>query len=459
MKDLLPKLLLFFAVVTLSFTYGFVSNWKQVFPYQTIREAYLAMNALIDLDGAGDLPGSVDFWDESGLTEPLVTTLATNAGKENIFILGNDQAVYDGSSGSALLAWITDRDGSIQHAWRQPNEDIWSPLENRDAVGQVWGSYPVGSHLYPNGDILVSYQGIDVFPFAMGIAKFDKDSNLIWKRNGFYHHWFSVDSDGYIYVPDLKMVTSPLKIDDHKKYLVCEDGTFAYDVISVLDQSGEKIREIDVLESIIESDLAGLLNSNKQQQEEIETCDPTHLNDVRVLSEEVAGEFPDFSQGDLLISLRSLNTVGVLDKDTNLFKWFYVGSAHHQHSPRYGRNGHVFLFDNYGGRESRGISRVLSVDVNTRMSQAVFPRNGVRLPTRAFHSDTAGHMDLNLTGDRVLVSFTHQGLVWEVDIEKGEIVWEFVNTHLVDGRPARVGVYSASYVGEVDFAMNGGRFD
>jgi hypothetical protein len=102
------------------------------------------------------------------------------------------------------------------------------------------------------------------------------------------------------------------------------------------------------------------------------------------------------------------------------------------------------------------MTRILSIDVDSRKTTTVFPKEGTSLPELPFQSATAGHIDLDPSGKRMLVSFTHQGLVWEIDTESGEILWEFVNTQPVKGRPARVNVYTAKYAGALNFELNSG---
>lgn len=458
MKENFPKILFFLSVMGLVFSYGFISSWKQIFPYQILREAYIAFNAVREL-GEEDLEiTNVEFFNEAGSNSPEYRRLGAGAGDELIFFLGNEKTYGDGSADSAYMAWIADRDGDIKHAWKDPGE-IWAPLRDRDAVGSEWRSYPVGAYLYPNGDILVSYQGVNVFPISMGLAKFDKDSNLLWKNNDYYHHWFAVGPDGEIYVPDTVVGKSPLQIADRRKVITCDQGEFPYEKLAVLDSDGKEVREIDLLAALINSDLSGVLNSNTRLAEEVPTCDLLHLNGVDVLTAENVVDFPRFSAGDLVLSFRSLNGIGILDPKTEKFKWFYSGAAHHQHSPRFFADEQIMIFDNYGGAVSRGITRVLTIDTSSGEATSVFPASGSTLPERDFFSDTAGYIDVHPSRERILVSFSRQGLVWEIASKTGEVLWEFVNDHVVQGRSARVVVYTADFVTEIDFPLNAGQIE
>jgi len=262
---------------------------------------------------------------------------------------------------------------------------------------------------------------------------------------------------GKIYIGSAKIVESPLYVDDRDKHFECEEKRFYHEPIVILDPDGHEIRKIDTFDAIIDSDLAGLFNNNGKDHYEIETCDPLHLNDVRILTEDMAGRFPRFRPGDLLVSFRSLNGVGVLDPETKLFKWFYVGALQSQHSPRFHGNNRVLVFDNLGGLKKNGISRIMGIDVTTGEARTVFPKAGVSIPSRSFFSKTAGHIEVHPDQQRMLVSWTHQGLIWEIDIESGEVLWEAVNTHKTNGRHARVSVYTSFYVHDVNFPMNRGK--
>jgi hypothetical protein len=456
MKEAFPRVLFALALMGVAFGYGFVSHWKEIFPYQILRQGHLAFEALLELGDEDLNMVNILFWDESGISGPTYRTLAPNAGSEKLFIVGSSRAYRNGAGGDAYLAWIANRDGNIVHAWKDPGE-LWSPLVDRDAAGERWESYPVGAHLYPNGDILVSYQAYNTFPISMGLAKFDKDSRLVWKTNGFYHHWFSVAPNGDIYVPNTLVGTSPMQIPEHRKTIVCSDERFPYDSIVVLDSDGNRKKEIDLFAAFVNSGLAGVFNSITSDLEEIHTCDPMHLNDIRILSHEMSAEFPEFSPGDLLLSFRSLNGVGVLDPHTGLFKWFHGGASNRQHSPRFYQGNRVLMFDNYGNRSSLGTTRVLAVDVGSGETETIFPRPGTKAPDRTFFSKSGGHLDLTRTGDRMLTTFSRQGFAWEIDTATGDVLWEYVNTHTVDGRPARVDLFLVKYADEPRFELNHGQ--
>jgi hypothetical protein len=182
-----------------------------------------------------------------------------------------------------------------------------------------------------------------------------------------------------------------------------------------------------------------------------------HLNDVRILSQEMAKKYPRFEPGDLLLSFRSLNGVGVLDPRNNLFKWFYIGAVHHQHSPRFQGENRVLVFDNRGGRNSRGKSRIVAIDISDGSAKTIFPIPDDKKKYSEFFSRTAGHIDVHPQQERMLVSWTHQGLVWEIDIESGKVLWEYINTHKVGDRYGRIWVCTSLYITDLEFEVNGGQ--
>lgn len=448
---------IFIVFSTLVFCYGYLVHRIQIFPYRFIDNTVLAAEAVWEVQTQKDKAiHGVDFLD-SELLNPTTKTLSDKAGKENILILSNEFA-HRSLNETGCFAWIMDRSGKVLHAWRN-NQNIWEPLENRDALGDNWRAYPVGAYLYPNGDLLVSYQGGNVFPNSLGLAKFDSNSKLLWKNNGYFHHWFDVDDQGRIYIPTHKIIESPLKIPDYNKYITCEKTKFTYDTLSILNPDGTLIEEIDLFRAMVDSDLVGAFNNNGQHFVEIKSCDPMHLNDVRIIRKGDHEKSRRINSGDLLMSFRSLNAVGIFDLNNKLFKWFHIGAFHSQHSPRYVGENRIFAFDNLGGRKSLGTSRIVSINLQNGNWETVFPKEGVKIPSRHFFSETAGHLEIHSSEKRMIVSWTHRGLVWEIDVESGEVIWEYVNTHpLDDNKFGRISIYSSLYAEHAEFELNYGKF-
>jgi hypothetical protein len=151
------------------------------------------------------------------------------------------------------------------------------------------------------------------------------------------------------------------------------------------------------------------------------------------------------------VSFRSINTVAILGRRTWRVKWFSAGVTLRQHSPRMWGGKGVLVFDNLGGEESRGGTRLAMIDLETRMSRTIFPKSDSQSPPLV-HSGTAGHLDINKAGDAVLMAVTHQKIIYEVDLETGEVLWEYVCVDPANRvlRP----IYTARYCYDVSFPMN-----
>ena len=440
------SLLLFLVSVSfIIYLFGFISHSAKIFPYQTLLDAQSAFDSIVkDLEGV-DAAVGIDFWEKPGVEGAVSIRLSAKAGNEYVFILGDKNSHLDLCPENGCLGWVMDRNGKVLHTWKD-TPDLWRPLQGHDTLTDKWSAYPVGAYVYPNGDLLVSYQGNRVFPIAMGLAKFDKDSNLLWKTNGYFHHWFSLDDKGRILIPIATIKESPYKIPQHDKTLLCKEQRFPVDAIAVVDpDTGEVLETIDLIQAFVQSDLVGLFNDIQKDQEIFETCDPLHLNDVQYIDARMAALYPQFDEGDLLLSFRSLNTVAVLDGKTKTFKWHYDGSMHRQHSPRLDGHGHVLVFDNLGWTIKKGKTRVASISVASHASTIHFP-NAANEHKESFMSKTAGHIDVNRDADRYLVASTHMGLVYEIDLETGNILWEYKNTHKIGDKFARLPVYTALYL-------------
>jgi hypothetical protein len=277
-------------------------------------------------------------------------------------------------------------------------------------------------HLTEQGDLIVSFGSRSLFPYGIGMAKFDQHGNVLWKQANFSHHWFSVAPDGRIYTPAHRLADSPLALGDTRGVLTCDKRKIYADVILVLTPEGETIEEIPLLDLLVQAGFVGLFFEARNQ------CDPIHLNYVEYVTEELAQGVVGLNAGDLIISARNLNLIAAVDSLTRTLKWVLVGRTVNQHSPRLLPDGSIVAFDNFGGQRALGGSRIVRLYYGRGDVQTVFPGTNAA-ENIDFFTDAAGHIDPHPNGVWGLVSLTEQGRVLEIDLRQGRVLWEFVNTH------------------------------
>ncbi|HEX9647628.1 MAG TPA: arylsulfotransferase family protein [Alphaproteobacteria bacterium] len=426
----------------LSFLVGAAAVTFEAFPYRQFREARFALDALVEAMGGG-LPAVFHGYDLAYDKPTAFGSRRAEAGP--VLIAGGPYELTSRCPGQGCLAWITDRRGEVAYSWPLDLEAAWGEFETVAAVGPLDRMYPVGLHLFDNGDLLVSFQSLGTFPWAVGMAKVDATGRLLWKRENLGHHWFSIDEAGRIYVPAMRVVPSPIPLAAGGIEIVCELDYIYEDLIQVLDRDGNLVKEFPLLNVLMDSGWPGLLHYSEDLS--YQSCDPTHLNDVQVLPAALAAEYPGLAAGDLLISMRTNNALAVLDGDSGRVKWLLAGRTVAQHGPRFIGGNKIIVFANKNGAGADNYSRLVEIDLGDGAMRTLFPTEATADSIR-FHALVAGHLDVNPDRRHVLVSLTGQGRVLELDLATGQVVWEYVNTHRVPGetRPIRMSALAAYYV-------------
>lgn len=406
-----------------SFSYGFAASQFKVFPYTQIRDARTAAQALIGATSKAEIGGLVTY--RAQVTVPTVVEhheQQVSQSKEDYILVSAGGDARPQSATFDCMAWITNRRGELIHAWKN-HPDLWDDLQRVTRLPGIAGAIqPAGIHLCDNGDLLATFHGHNTYPFAIGMARFDKEGNVVWKKELLTHHLFSVATDGRIFVPALEVVDSPLPIGNTAASIESLSGKIYSDVILILDSNGNETKRISIQNVLNKSGWVG--HQIRGNELRVQTDDPTHLNDAHRIGEAFASQMPGWKGDDLLVSLRNINAIGVLDPDTEQWKWMTSGSTVGQHSPRFYKKG-VLVLDNLGGDQSLGGSRLVHIDFISGLPATIFPKDDVPMPDLC-RTINSGYLDIHEDASRALLAVSHEGAIWEIDLASGKVTWEYI---------------------------------
>jgi hypothetical protein len=299
-------------------------------------------------------------------------------------------------SGHAAWAGLMDMDGSVLHEWHYEFRDVWPDDPISDEID--WTHYWRRVHLYGNGDILALFERV-------GLIKLDSGSNLLWDRPHGYHHDLFVDADGAIYILQQKAHVVP-RWDPEQPLLE--------HFITVLDTDGDIRKAVSLLTAFENSPYSPTLNWAPPGG------DAFHSNSIEVLDGRLADRSPAFRDGNVLTSLRELDTIAVVDLDAETIAWALSGQWHRQHEATILPNGRMLLFDNL---HAPGVSEVLEIDPFSQVVHWSYAGSD----EAPFYSETCG-ANQRLPNGNTLIVESDNGRAFEVTADE-TIVWEYVNPH------------------------------
>jgi hypothetical protein len=311
----------------------------------------------------------------------------------------------------------------LVHRWRIAFSQVWpNPPHVPDGVKDALvGIY--GCHLYPNGDLLVVFLSLEDSARGYGLARLDKDSNVLWKYAANVHHDVDVGEDGTIYA------IAQDWLDSRPRGLESVPPPWLVDYLVMLSPEGKELRKpIPILDSLWKSPYAPLLSGLEKPREQLapeastaqrfdaltRKQDVLHTNSVKVLRRELAPRFPGLKAGQVLISVRSLDAIAVLDPATEEVVWAARGPWRAQHDAQFLANGRLLIFDNLG---SPGGSRVLEYDPRTQ----AFPWSHPGATGAPFFTSVRG-MSQRLPNGNTLIVNSEGWEIREVS-PRNEVVW------------------------------------
>jgi hypothetical protein len=428
-------LLSLLALVFLSCVFGAASMFFDFFPGNILRDAFIGYQALQErgnevLDAHLNWSGDGVTCDKPDKTFDGFTLYTTTQGTKAVLI---------------------DMAGNVVHQWSLPFSKVWprpehlhnSPLSDEKIH---W----FRCHVYPNGDLLAIYQSSVDTPSGYGLAKLDKDSNLIWSYSDCVHHDFDVAEDGTIYT-----LTQRLR-QDRPHGLESIPSPFLDDYLVQLSADGHELKRISLIEAFRATPFALTLfsddgtpsagpNAGKAVTYQRPSAgafsapvnyDFLHPNSVKVLSSTLAPKFPLFKAGQVLLSFRSINTIAVLDMRKQTLVWAVQGIWQKQHDPTFLANGHLLIYDNVGSQHG---TRILEYDPNNHG----YPWSYSYEDSEAFTALVRG-MKQQLPNGDILIVDPKAGRIFEVTRGR-ERVWEFNCS--VDDSPVELGMSNLALTG------------
>ena len=459
MKDKLvdkAALIAFVCSISLLFMgYGFFVHRSHIFPYEILLEAKLAYKAFARIWSEGRRPAGYKQYVATAVTGPRVTNYAREGrGTDDwILVAGGPYQFMQECPEYGCLAWVVDRDGRVVHSWETDLEELWRDVDHVKGSITPEGFKVLGVQLLPDGGLLAAYHTNRAYPEGGGLARFDRDGELVWFNDLNIHHWFTLDDEGTIYAAGHDVVKTPIAIGDSRNTLDCPKRRAQVDYVAVISAEGELLSRIGMTDLLLSNGYMGLIRTTMSH------CDPYHLNFVQHIDAATAASVPGADAGDLLVSLRNINTVLIFSPLTRTVKWLSAGRYVRQHSPRFMPDGSIVVFDNMGGDRARGGSRVVRQWVDDDRLTVVVPRDDAPRE-QDFFTHYGGHISVSDDGESMLVSLTSTGAIHEIDVATGRTLWRYDKVFPLDGVPGtdadqgkaiRTEAFGAYYVDKAAF--------
>ena len=190
--------------------------------------------------------------------------------------------VHEGTLTQRGLTFLTAYDGQIFRPFlvngpqgRPPMGcEICRLFKGRKELDLVWDSrqYLHGAHLYADGSILASFE-------YRGMARLDRCSRPVWLLDRSTHHSILPLADGSFWTPSVdreKNVPRPRLAKGHRE-----------DTLLHVSGHGKVLEEVNVIEAILKGGYQAILLHGDTL-----TPDPLHLNDIELVTEELAQKDP-----------------------------------------------------------------------------------------------------------------------------------------------------------------------
>ena len=204
--------------------------------------------------------------------------------------------------------WVVDEE-QILDALRKEEEQTGKKINHKPPERRL----PQGVQLLPDGSMVFNDGDR-----GNAMHRMDFCGQTLWMTLGYFHHSIAFDS---------------------------EDGSLwsfgPGDMQQLSAETGEEIRSIQLNDVHEANPGISVFTVRRDMDFGRWQFDPIHKNDIDPLTSEMAGFFPQFDAGDLLISHRGTSLLFVLDPDSLEIKWWRTGQTRRQHDPDWQPDGTI----------------------------------------------------------------------------------------------------------------------
>ena len=393
-----------------AFLLGGLLSTFDVMPFPTLKKGLLATLTLID-EVRRDRPKILkpSPHDGAGLTK-----FDPSAAQPGYTLV---QGLLPGGPQIRMI----DMEGQEIHRWNVDFFDIWPEPDHVIPAANLPKS-PFNYHtqgFWPlkDGSILANVGDL-------GSVLLDRCSRPIWTVDRMTHHSVTPAGGGKFWIPaHIPVFETPPDLVP-KGYTLeriarrIEGSLKNYNnSIILIDSNGQVEKEFSVLRAVYDAGLEHALYASLQEV----AVDPTHINDIEIVTEAFARHFEDVNAGDLLVSIREMHMLAVLDQNDGRLKWHRQGPWVRQHDPDIMPDGTVEIFNNRSKAIGSSVtgSQIVSYDPSTDETRILHPAGD----DDGFFSWIMGTHQ-RLDNGNILIAESVTGRMFEAT-PAGAVVWDY----------------------------------
>jgi len=391
----------YFALIIISYLYGILSFKYDLFPAPQFR--FIVSQARLALNEFSDNKSWYFIEANERKRVPIYMKNEVQPGLTLITGLSNERT---------MSIKAINFEGESIHNWDIDWYKIWPDSNHIPAhlipKGKP-GTHIHGSKVTQNGGVLFNFENL-------GFVHLDACGNTVFKVSYPTHHAIEEDENGDYWLPGQIYHQEPLA--QYPNYI----PPFKDDTIVKISKQGKVLFEISIMDVLKKNGYSGLmyLSTLKSRNTQV-SGDIYHLNDVELFPNSM--DEGTFKHGDVMVSLRNINTVFVFDPKTLKIRYLTTGKFVRQHDPDFIDGDHFSVFDNnhiapseYGQNSKIVIVSALDDQVQDYFSSAD------KVP---FYTNIMGKHQWLENGNLLMLE-SMNGRVIEVNTQK-EVVWSYNN--------------------------------